>query len=376
MRKLLMIGIGLSLLAAPRSGHALTLTITGAPLGSPPEIRASGAILPGDADQLDVALQSLVRQGGLPATGPRVIVSFDSRGGALDEGLRIGRLLRKFRAGTFVRAGDRCLSACALAFVGGAMLGPEGVEPHRRLAIGGQLAFHAFYAVSNPNAGDAATSRARGVSEGRATSAVIIAYVMEMGIDPEGVLRALMRPPEDMTYTETAGEFVSLDVCPVGLPTSRATSAERATNVCTNASRGALAAWPDLIVEYTPMEARRLLLGEIFEQAAKANVRSGLATRLQQILRGGRGTEEIYDELSAAGLPLPAMRARAYHLEPPNIRMSCLVTLSPSERADYGVVLIMPDGLAAPRAVAPNDCPELFMFGRDEIINPAPSLHR
>lgn len=366
----LIVFVAAVLLAVPRSAHALTFTTMAVPVGSPPEIRASGAILPGDADQLAATLLSLERQGSLSAAGLRAIVSFDSRGGALDEGMRIGRLLRKVGAGTLIRAGDRCLSACAMAFVGGTMLGAEGAEPYRRLEIGGELGFHAFYAMRDPDSRDAAGSRARGVTEGRATSAIIIAYVMEMGVDPEDVLRALVRPPEEMTYIEAAGEFVSLGVCPVGLPAPRATSAQHATNVCTNASQGVLPAWPDLIVSYTPMEARRLLIGQVAAQAGKANVRAGLATRLQQILRGGRGTEAIYDELAAAGLPLPAMRARAYHLELPDIRVSCLVTLSPSDRANYGVVLITPAGLAAPRAVAPNGCPELFTFGHDEIINP------
>ena len=357
-------------LPTPRSSHAVTLTTVAASPGSLSEIRVSGAILPGDADQLAATLQSIEQQGGLPAVGPRAIVSFDSRGGALEEGMRIGRLLRRFGAGTLVRAGDRCLSACALAFVGGTSMGPQGAQPYRRLAIGGQLGFHAFYVMRDPDSRDAATSRARGVTEGRAASAVIIAYVMEMGVDPEDVLRALVRPPEDITYIETAGEFVSLGLCPVDLVAPHVTAAEQATNVCTNASQGVLPAWPDLIVQYTPMEARRLLIGQVAAQAGKANVRSGLATRLQQVLRGGRGTEAIYDELAAAGLPLPAMRARAYHLELPDGRMSCLVTLSPSDRADYGVVLITPTGLVAPRALAPNGCPELFTFGHDEIINP------
>ena len=359
--------------------HALTLTVTpartegtGPRAGGPPEIRATGSFLAGDSDQLAATLQSLERQGGLAATGPRAVMAFDSTGGSLDEGMRMGRVLRKYGVGTLIRAGDRCLSACALAFLGGTTLGPEGAVPNRRLEIGGQLGYHAFYATRDPDARDAATSRARGVTEGRAMSAVIIAYVIEMGVDPENVLRALVRPPDDMTYIEAAGEFASLGACPVGLPVSRATLADRATNICANVTQGTMPAWADLVVEYTPVEARRLLLGEVARRAAEANVKAGLATRLQQVLRGGRGTEALYDELAAAGMPLPRMRARAFHLEMPGLGTSCFVTLSPGGMADYGVVLLTPSGVAAPRIAAPSACPELFTFNHDEVINPRP----
>jgi len=357
--------------------HALTLTVKparaqgpGAVAGAPAEIRATGPFLSGDSDQLAAALQSLEQQGGLAATGPRAVVDFDSTGGSLDEGMRMGRVLRRFGVGTLIRAGDRCLSACALAFLGGATPGPEGAVANRSLEIGGQLGFHAFYATRDPGARDAATSRARGVTEGRAMSAVIIAYVIDMGVDPEHVLRALIRPPDDMTYIEAAGEFASLGVCPVGLPASSATLADRATNICANVTRGTMPVWADLIVEYTPVEARRLLLGEVARDAAQANVTAGLATRLQQVLRGGRGIEALYDELAAAGMPLPTMRARGFHLEMPGLRTSCFVTLSPTGMADYGVVLLTPSGIAAPRIAAPSACSELLGFHHDEIINP------
>lgn len=332
------------------------------------EIRATGSFERGDADRLSGTLQTL--KGGARVGESLLLVSFDSKGGTLEEGMRIGRLLRQFGVSTVIRAGSRCLSACALAFLGGTAVSPAGVEPGRRLEVGGQLGFHAFYATRDVDARDASTSRARGVTEGRAMSAVIIAYVIEMGVDPTVVLRSLVRPPDEMTFIETAGEFGSLGVCPIALASPRAALAERAAHICSNASQGQLPAWPDIVNEYTPMEARRLLLGQVAHDAAQANVRAGIATRLQQVLRGGKGTEAIYDELAAAGLPLPTMRSKAFHFELPGPgRMGCLVTLSPSDPAAYGVVLITPGGLALPRIAAPAGCPELFLFGHDEIIN-------
>lgn len=354
---------------AVSAGHAMTFAVASARAegaassGVMNEVRATGSFERGDTDRLATVLQGL--------KAPTVVV-FDSKGGVLVEGMRMGRLLRQRGIATAVRRGNRCLSACALAFLGGSKLGSSGAEPNRRLEIGGQLGFHAFYAARDVDARDASTSRARGVTEGRAMSAVIISYVIEMGAEPEVVLRALVRPPDEMTFVETAGEFGSLGVCPVGLPMPRAALAERVAHICSNASLGHLPAWPDLVNEYTPTEARRLLLGQIAHDAGQANVRAGLATRLKQVLRGGKGTEAIYDELAAAGLPLPVMRAKAYHFELPGSgpgRTSCLVTLSPGNPADYGVVLITSAGLAPSRLAAPAGCSELHLFGHDEVLN-------
>ncbi len=367
-----------AILFAAATSHAMTLTVatervaggSGGYLNH--EIRLTGPFERGDSDHLKRILEDLKGRGGTKPGGSLAVLSMDSKGGALEEGMRVGRLLRQFGVATIVRSGKRCLSSCAIAFLGGSTPRPAGPEADRQLEVGGRLGFHAFYAPQDGDARDAATSRARGVTEGRATSALVVAYVLEMGIDPGPILRALVRPPEEMTYIETAGEFVDLGICPVALKLPRSTLPERASNICSNASEGHLPVWPDLVTEYTPLEGQRLLLGEVAFHAARANVRAGIAARLQQVLRGGRGVEALYAELAAAGLPLPVMRAKAYYFETPVPgirRMGCLATLTPDDPAGYGVVLITHDGLARPRQPAPSECPELFLFGHDEVVN-------
>ena len=367
-----------AILFVAATSHAMTLAVVTerVPGGSSGylshEIRLTGSFESGDSNQLKTMLEDLKGRGGTKPGDSLALLSFDSKGGALEEGMRVGRLLRQFGVATIVRKGKRCLSSCAIAFLGGATPGPAGPEADRQLEVGGRLGFHAFYAPRDGDTRDAATSRARGVTEGRATSALVVAYVLEMGIDPGPILRALVRPPEEMTNIETAGEFVDLGICPVALKLPRATLPERASNICSNASEGHLPVWPDLVNEYTPLEAQRLLLGEVAFHTAQANVRAGIATRLQQVLRGGRGVEALYAELAAAGLPLPAMRAKAYYFEMPVPgirRMGCLATLTPDDPARYGVVLITHVGLARPRQPAPSECPELFLFGHDEVVN-------
>lgn len=358
--------------------HAMTLAVVtkqvtaGASTFLSHEINLTGPFELGGSDELKAVLEDLKARGGTKPGESLATLSLDSKGGALEEGMRVGRLLRQFGVSTIVRTGKRCLSTCAIAFLGGATPGAAGLVAYRQLEIGGRLGFHAFYAPRDGDARDAATSRARGVTEGRATSAIVVAYVLEMGVDPEPIIRALVRPPEEMTYIETAGEFVELGICPVALKLPRMTLAERASNICNNASQGRLPVWPDLINEYTPLEARRLLLGEIAYHAGRANVRGGIAARLQQVLRGGRGADALYSELAAAGLPLPVLRAKAYYFEMPVAgirRMGCMATLTPDDPAQYGVVLITHTGLAKPKQAPPGECPELFLFGHEEVIN-------
>lgn len=365
------------LLVAP-AAHAMTLAVvtkrSGAGAGTflDHQIYLTGPFEPGDSDRLKTILEDLKGRGGTKPGESLATLSLDSRGGALEEGMRVGRLLRQFGVATVVRNGKLCLSSCAIAFLGGTTPGAAGPTADRQLEIGGRLGFHAFYAPRDADARDAATSRARGVTEGRATSAIVVAYVLEMGVDPEPIIRALVRPPEEMTYIETAGEFVELGICPVALKLPRMTLAERASNICNNASVGRLPVWPDLLTEYTPLEAKRLLLGEIAFHAAQANVRAGIAARLQQVLRGGSGVDALYAELAAAGLPLPAMRPKTYYFEMPVPglrRMGCMATLAPDDPAQYGVVLITQAGLAKPKQSAPAECPELFLFGHEEVIN-------
>lgn len=78
------------------------------------EIRISGEI----KEETASALRELVLS---PANKhcyePRV--SLNSRGGSVDVGIRIGRLIRSFELDTIIKKGDSCASACGLVYIGG-----------------------------------------------------------------------------------------------------------------------------------------------------------------------------------------------------------------------------------------------------------------
>lgn len=334
-------------------------------------LKLTGPLEPGDSDKLHDALKALERLGG--NGGELATIELDSRGGALEEGLRIGRLFRRFGVTTIVRKNAQCLSACALAFLGGATVAAAKIVPSRRLEIGGQLGFHAFYAGQEEQS---IASRAKGVAEGRAASALIIAYAVEMGADPGLLARALVNPPEDVTYVIRVSEFVGLNICPVGLARPQSPLITQAANLCSNATAGLLVRWSDMTYEYTAREARNLLLGEVGRGITAAHVRKGLGTRLEEIMRSGNETAKdlVYGELAAAGVALPALQDKTFHMEDVRLgprTLECLASLSTHGEA-YGVVLITPHGIAAPPNAAPSSCPELFLHPPGELINFSP----
>lgn len=86
----------------------------------------------------------------------RIVVELDSPGGSYQAGLDLALLFRRMGLATNVASGDRCFSACALAFLGGTDLpkdpapptddGPiPNQPPDRRLEPGAALGFHAPY---------------------------------------------------------------------------------------------------------------------------------------------------------------------------------------------------------------------------------------
>ena len=98
-------------------------------------IYASGQIRHGD-------LYKLQRKYRNVSKNRQTIVVFNSNGGELREGLKIGRFLRDNHIGSAVRKNSICASSCALAFLGGRS------KSGAKLLIlpnSSKLGFHAFY---------------------------------------------------------------------------------------------------------------------------------------------------------------------------------------------------------------------------------------
>lgn len=96
-------------------------------------VTLSGPIEAGDTERL----RDLTSEYGvLP------VLCLDSEGGLFSEGLRLAQYIRERQLVTVVEAGRQCLSACAIAFMGGTY-GEMGVQIQRYMHPTASVGFHA-----------------------------------------------------------------------------------------------------------------------------------------------------------------------------------------------------------------------------------------
>ena len=111
---------------------------------SMPHLRIEGRIEPGDADKLGEMLRKEKPNWNVDMFKD-IVVSFDSDGGDFYEGLAIADAISGLAVTTFVGPGDRCLSSCAIAFLGGSAIVLRGIPswPSRYIHVDGMIGFHA-----------------------------------------------------------------------------------------------------------------------------------------------------------------------------------------------------------------------------------------
>jgi len=135
-----------------------------------------GAIEAGDAGRLEAYLESLE---AAPDT-----VAINSPGGAVNEALDVGRIIRARALDTRILSGMACLSSCPYVLAG-------GVERH--VSLSGAVGLHqhyyetpgympVYFAVEN-------IQRSQGATMG---------YLIEMGVDPGVMIHGLTTPPDDI----------------------------------------------------------------------------------------------------------------------------------------------------------------------------------
>lgn len=116
--------------------------------------------------------------------GAGALVVLDSHGGNLVRSLELGGLFRKMGLATTVRAGGRCASACAYAYLG-------GVE--RTMPAGARLGVHQ---VSGP----ADRSWALSASQSQWLMSLVAVHLGRMGVEMEVLTLALRTEPQDMRW--------------------------------------------------------------------------------------------------------------------------------------------------------------------------------
>jgi hypothetical protein len=129
-----------------------------------------GEFVDGDADKFNAIVQKYAKGA----------VLFESGGGSLVTGVRIGEIIRLKGFSTGVAPGAECASSCALAWLGG---------NERFLPSSARLGFHAAYRI------EGATARETGIG-----NALIGAYLTRIGLPLEAVLYITQASPDDMTW--------------------------------------------------------------------------------------------------------------------------------------------------------------------------------
>lgn len=116
-----------------------------------PHLHLSGVLEKGDAPRLTDEIARLARCSGSGCKGDGgavAVISLDSPGGAYTAGVQLADAFRENAYATVIESGDECLSACAVAFLGGTGFWPTGgvgFYVDRVIEPGGRLGFHSPY---------------------------------------------------------------------------------------------------------------------------------------------------------------------------------------------------------------------------------------
>ena len=369
------------------TARAATIAVESKPVTAAPPalssasrtIRLTGLIEAGDADNMR-QLVTRVRGSGRAPSVVQVTIELSSMGGDVYEALRLGYLFREFRTPTVVRRGDLCLSACALAFLGGTS-GDDPLEPvpNRNIEIGGTVGFHSFrlspQSLRGETPEDPVAGRLMGFDEARGGSAAVIRYAAIMEIEPGLVAQMLGRPVEEFAYIDTVEEFASFNICPIGLQPPTTSPAQQATNACNHATRWLDPAKPSQATLIAAPVARLRMLEHIQRNMLSLGVKGPLADQLASYgtMRNEAATAKLYADLKAAGLPLPELMELIFEISGYRAGyydMGCFVSLSRDDPDRYDLAIQGPKGMARAYRSAPQNCPRLFRYDRKEAINP------
>jgi hypothetical protein len=345
-----------------------------------PTLRVTGMIEPGDADKLSAALRKI---GGLTPSksgAPVATVELSSMGGSLPDGFEIGMLMRKSGVMAVVRQRDLCMSSCALAFLGGNVHTPSPVYPAEcNLEIGGTVAFHNFFLNGNglreSTSVDPVQSRLQGFTDARGGTAMLAKYAGDLGLPPNFVASLIGRPVESFQYLETVGQLLSFHVCAIGIGRPAIPIDMQARNICKNSTGGPMPA-EQLIATAIPASQTKLyLLQRVQENMQSSKSKGRLAAQLANgaVMRVTDEIDRLYEDLHAAGVALPDIVGPTFEVGSKvsgKYEAICYVSLSPDDPDKYDVALQGPRGIAEPARLPPENSRRLFLFDRDEVINP------
>lgn len=183
----------------------------------------TGSIVPGDADKLRAYVEKMAPyfDVGSDATehynmndGDGLTLCISGPGGSYAEALKIIEVLSTGYVKTVVPASSQCLSACAVAFMGGFYADEASRVPARQLLSGADLGFHAPSITLNgsgampPQMVEAAYKTALADIQGVLDTLLLnVEYSQDARMRPSLFAAMLGTPPDEMFHVTTIDEL-------------------------------------------------------------------------------------------------------------------------------------------------------------------------
>lgn len=363
----------------------VTPPITGSSKTGPPQaqtIRMTGAFEAGDGQKLRDLLERLPAANPAKADAPLPIVELSSLGGSLTEGVEVGAVLRKYKAIAVVRKRDVCLSACALAFLGGnAHHEPVALARECNIEPGGKVGFHNFWlnrtGLRASTSEDPVASRLEGFNDARGGAALLIKYAGEMGLAPNFIANMMGRPIEDFQYIESVEQFLALHVCLLGLERPAVSPSAQAGNICKNSIGSFDPASPLEPRAIPATQAKQFMLERVQQNMLAVKTKGRLADQLASyaVMRVQEEIDRLYEDLRAAGVALPDIVGPTFEIGRMRagvFEIVCYVSLSTENPDTFDVVVQGAKGLSQPLKTPRENSRRLFLYDPRDVINARP----
>ncbi len=211
------------------------------------DVTLRGIIAPGDTAKASAVIRArisdMAAEDGEPEESYSLTMCLDSPGGSLAEGIRLAHFFTDSKTITAVPRDTRCESACAVAFLGGAVntyYADAGTDRQtmRILHPTARLGFHSpSLTVEDGNYTAETVSRAYGVA--LAGIGQLQQLKEKIYITDALMSIILTTPPDSMTYLETVGQSAAwhIQVAPVKAPEEL--TRDHVATMCNNMNRAA-----------------------------------------------------------------------------------------------------------------------------------------
>ena len=239
-----------------------------------PVIALSGVIAKGDAAKLGGLIDEVCRTRECDYQNTAAMLTLDSPGGTFTEGIAIARLMREKSVAAIVEDGSVCLSACALAWLGGSSFhatGGVGSYVDRYVEPGSRIGFHSPYispaAIAALPAEERLDTQASGLRLGIST---LVRFLADFNVDPLVIDRIVAMGPDDVMAIETVADVVAFggELPPVPVSTLGLDRPAITRNVCEKLLalhyRTDLAGVTALQADYVESPSGKTKDGEIF----------------------------------------------------------------------------------------------------------------